>query len=76
MMPKMKGDELANKIIEYKSLHGLESKIIFLTGRREFVDYLKNVGGIFNRVLEKPIRAQDLIEAIRSRIKQPQVICI
>ena len=48
--------------------------LFFLTGRREYADYLKNVGGIINLVLEKPISAQNLIEAIRSRVKQLQVI--
>ena len=75
MMPKMKGDELARRIIEYKKSQGLPANIVFLTGLVEFVNFLKNVGGISNLVLGKPIGAHDLIEAIRSRINQPLVIC-
>lgn len=74
IMPKMKGDELAEIIFNYKRLQGSYVNIMFLTGRLESTKYLERLGGGFNLVLVKPINAEDLLKAIRSKMKQPQVI--
>ncbi len=60
MMPKMKGDELAEKILKHNKNIG----IIFLTGYSEFATYMKSVDSYKNVVLLKPISEKDLIEAV------------
>jgi len=69
IMSKMKGDELAKKIIDIKRSNGLQAHIIFLTGYTDSVDYLETLAGNSNKVLIKPTSAPDLIEAIRSKIE-------
>ena len=69
IMSKMRGDELAKKIIDVKRSNGLQVHIIFLTGYTDSVDYLETVGGNSNKVLVKPISGPDLIETIRSKIE-------
>jgi two-component system response regulator MprA len=64
MMPKMKGDELAERILEFNKNVG----IIFLTGYSEFVSYMKNVGGTQNLVLLKPVSEKELIDAVKLEI--------
>ena len=68
MMPKMRGDELAEKIIRYNASVNRACGIIFLTGYSEFADYIGKVGGSNNQVLLKPISENELIEAVNLKI--------
>jgi len=70
MMPKMKGDELANMILSLDQ----SANIIFLTGYSEYDVYMKMVGNMDNLILYKPISGQDLINAVNSKIKHAQSV--
>ena len=60
MMPKMRGDELAERILK----HDNNIRIIFLTGYAEFVSYMETVGNCNNVILLKPISEKELIDAV------------
>lgn len=68
MMPKIKGDDLANMIFALNKSVG----IIFLTGYSEHAAYLKMVGNMDNLILFKPISSKELIDAVNSKIIQLQ----
>lgn len=68
MMPKMKGDELAEKIIRYNASEKRACGIIFLTGYSEFVNYMEKVGDSNNMILLKPISEKELIDAVNMKI--------
>ena len=68
MMPKMKGDELANMILSLNRAVG----IIFLTGYSEHAAYMQMVGNMDNLILFKPISGEELIDAVKSKIEQLQ----
>ena len=68
MMPKLKGDELANMILGLNKSVG----IIFLTGYSEHVVYMNMVGNMDNLILLKPISSKELIDAVNSKIIQLQ----
>lgn len=70
MMPKMKGDELANMILSLDQ----SANIIFLTGYSEYDVYMKMVGNMDNLILYKPISGKDLINAVNSKIRQAQSV--
>ena len=70
MMPKMKGDELANMILSLDK----SANIIFLTGYSEYAVYMKMVGNMDNLILYKPISGKDLINAVNSKIRQAQSV--
>jgi len=70
MMPKMRGDELANMIISMDQ----SANIIFLTGYSEYDVYMRMVGNMDNLILYKPISGQDLINAVNSKIRQAQSV--
>ena len=69
MMPKIKGDELAKKILKIKKSTG----IIFLTGYSEFASYMETVEDSISLVLLKPITGDELIEAVASKIEQVNI---
>lgn len=68
MMPKIKGDDLANMILALNKSVG----IIFLTGYSEHTVYMKMVGNMDNLILLKPISSKELIDAVNSKIIQLQ----
>jgi len=68
MMPKIRGDELANMILALNKAIG----IIFLTGFSEHAAYMKMVGNMDNLILFKPISGEELIDAVNSKIIQLQ----
>ena len=68
MMPKIKGDDLANMILALNKSVG----IIFLTGYSEHAIYMNMVGNMDNLILIKPISSQELIDAVNSKIIQLQ----
>jgi DNA-binding response OmpR family regulator len=70
MMPKMRGDELANMILTLDE----SSNIIFLTGYSEYAVYMKMVGNMDNLILYKPISGKELINAVNSKIRQAQSV--
>lgn len=70
MMPKMKGDELANIILSMDQ----SANIIFLTGYSEYDIYMRMVGNMDNLILYKPISGKDLINAVNSKIRQAQSV--
>ena len=70
MMPKMKGDELANMILSLDK----SANIIFLTGYSEYAVYMKMVGNMDNLILYKPISGKELINAVNSKIRQAQSV--
>ena len=69
MMPKIKGDKLAKKILKIKKSTG----IIFLTGYSEFATYMETVEDSISLILLKPISGDELIEAVTSKIEQVNI---
>lgn len=64
MMPKMRGDELAKRLINACPL----TEIIFLTGYSEFAAYMETQQDSNCIVLLKPIDSENLLSSVSNRI--------
>jgi len=64
IMPKMKGDELAQRILEYNN----EIGVIIVTGYSELTSSMEGAEKNNPYVMLKPISAEELIDAIRMKV--------
>jgi DNA-binding response OmpR family regulator len=70
MMPKMRGDELAKKIISTCR----HTHIIYLTGYSEFSSYMEYTGDTRNTVLLKPLSKDELLHAVELKLARAKSI--